>query len=372
MSDEYNDGLGDDYKEPTVAKTLDETDKKCPNCGATMGFSAKTGNTFCEYCGYEEEIELDDETLTKAEENVLDLDNLDTKSQDWGTETKAIVCESCGAESIYDALQVAALCPYCGSTQVTSAHTEDTIAPGGVVPFSITDKEASDRFRKWIKKKWFCPKAAKESAKPKSFKGIYLPYWTFDARTESNYRGRYGKDRTVGSGDNKRTVTDWYSTSGTYDSFFDDELVQGSENKDKSMLKGIEPFDTENNKPYKPEYLAGYTAQRYSIPVKEAWEKAKISIDGKIRRGIETKVRREHNADKVSISSIRTSYSDLTYKYLMLPIWNSTFKYKEKIYHFMVNGQTGKVAGKTPISPIRVAIAIVAALALAWIIYQIM
>ena len=58
-----------------------------------------------------------------------------------------------------------------------------------------------------------------------------------------------------------------------------------------------------------------------------------------------------------------TVYSKITYKYLMLPIWVSSFKYNDKVYQFMVNGQTGKVSGKTPVSAIKVIITILAVLA---------
>ncbi len=357
--------------EANLTKTLDETDRKCPNCGGVMDYDAATKGLKCPYCDYEEEILLEDDSLTTAEENMLDL-SMDSKNCDWGVEKKTIICEACGAESIYDSVQISAVCPYCGSNHVTEANTQDTIAPGGVVPFSITDKESSDLFKKWIKRKWFCPKLAKESAKPDKFNGIYLPYWTFDATTSSHYSARYGIEHTTGTGENRRTVTRWYSTSGVYKENFDDELVLASDNYDTKILSKIEPFDTAKNKPYKPEYIAGYVAQRYSTGLKDAWERAKKSISNKIRSGIDSQIRTKHHADDVSNILMQTSYNDLTYKYLLLPIWTSSFKYQDKVYHFMVNGQTGKVAGKTPISPIRVALAVVAGIICLGIIYAMM
>ena len=109
---------------------------------------------------------------------------------------------------------------------------------------------------------------------------------------------------------------------------------------------------------YKPEYVAGFASERYSVGLTDAWNKAKNDIHRELESDIDTKIRREHFADRVSGLHVRTSFHGITYKYLMLPVWMSTFKYKDKIYHFMVNGQTGKVSGKTPISPLRVAIAI--------------
>jgi hypothetical protein len=110
---------------------------------------------------------------------------------------------------------------------------------------------------------------------------------------------------------------------------------------------------------YNPEYVAGFASERYSVGLRAAWEKAKEFIASKLRRNVESYIRRRHHADRVDSLVLNTKHRNVTYKYLLLPIWMSTFTYKGKIYHFMVNGRTGKVSGKYPISPLRVAIAVV-------------
>ena len=121
------------------AETKEETDKKCPQCGGIMDFDPKTGHMKCGFCDYEEEIAVSDEEPQKADE--LDFDLVDkTANKNWGVEKKTVICEACGAESIYDALQTSAVCPFCGSNQVMEANDQDTIAPGGVVPFQVNDK----------------------------------------------------------------------------------------------------------------------------------------------------------------------------------------------------------------------------------------
>ena len=353
------------------AETKEETDKKCPQCGGIMDFDPKTGHMKCGFCDYEEEIAVSDEEPQKAEE--LDFDLVDKMAnKNWGVEKKTVICEACGAESIYDALQTSAVCPFCGSNQVMEANDQDTIAPGGVVPFQVNDKDASRLFKEWIKKKWFCPRLAKESARPKSFNGIYLPYWTFDTNTFSTYTGQYGIDREVQDDDeHSHTETDWYSTSGTYNEFIDDELILASDRHDSNMLHKLEPFDTENNKAYKPEYVAGFVAERYALGVKDAWKQAKKAISAKLKRNVEDKIENEHNADHTRRVILNTSFNDVTYKYLLLPIWVSNFKYKDKVYQFMVNGQTGKIAGKTPLSIPKIIITVAVALLAAGIIYYI-
>ena len=249
------------------------------------------------------------------------------------------------------------------------ASDVQTLAPNGVVLFKITAAQAGQKFTNWLGHKWFAPKAAKRSAKAESFKGIYLPYWTFDADTETNYTAEYGKDRTEGSGENKRTVTDWHKTSGTYNEFIDDQLVAGTGDQNVSMLRKVEPFDTKDNKSYKPEYLAGFLAERYSVGLKDAWEKAKDFIRSRLKSAIESRIRSQYNADHVRNFKGTTTFSNITYKYLMLPVWLSCFTYNGKTYQFIVNGQSGKVGGDYPISGWRVALAILIAIVIIAILY---
>lgn len=351
-----------------TVSTIEETDKKCPQCGGVMDFDPATGGLSCPYCDYKQTIVKQPEQPETAQElDFADAENTDNCN--WGVEKKTVLCKACGAESVYDALEISAVCPFCGSNQVMEASDQKTMAPGGVIPFQVTDKKAAELFKSWIKKKWFCPKLAKESAKAKHFKGVYLPYWTFDTNTVTEYRAEYGKERRVRKGEETKTVVDWYPTKGTYKESFDDELVCATTNQNQSMLAGLEPYNTADNKSYKPEYIAGFAAERYAIGVKEAWEMAKQSIKGSLRNSISRLIRDRNHAQHVRNLNITTKYSDITYKYLLLPVWISSYKYKDKVYQFMVNGQTGKVSGKTPISIPKVIITVVAVIAIVALVY---
>lgn len=351
----------EDHMDAEKAATMKETDRKCPQCGAVMDFDPTTGGLYCPYCDYREEIKAENSVgETCAQE--MDFEKAEfTGNCDWGVAQKTVTCKSCGAVSVYDALSVASECPYCGSNQVMEANDVKTMAPNGVVLFKITAKEAGEKFTNWIKKKWFAPRAAKESAKAEAFKGIYLPYWTFDSDTYSKYTAEYGKDKQVKRGDRETTVTDWYKTSGDYSEFIDDALVAATGDQNVAILQRIEPFDTADNKAYKPEYLAGFAAERYSKGLKDSWETAKRYIANRLSASVADKITKQYNADHVKNIKLDTKYSNITYKYLMLPVWMSSFSYKEKIYQFVVNGQSGKVGGDYPVSPWRVALAILIA-----------
>lgn len=358
---------GFDTFDENIVKTIKETDKKCPQCAGTMSYDPASRMLKCPYCEHTQEIEIEAEQTVDEQ----DFDEaVNVGDQSWGVEKKKVICTQCGAEAIYDALQTSAVCEYCGSNQVMEASAEDTIPPTGVVGFLISMQEAGNRFSKWLKGKIFTPSKAKKSAKPDSFKGIYLPYWTFDADTTTSYTARYGKNRTVtDSKGNTRTVTDWYRTSGIYNEFIDDCLVCGTDRHNPDIIDRINPFDTSKCKPYDPEYVSGFISERYTIGIKSAWEKAKNIIASRLRSNIESKILSEHNADRVDSLSISTSYFNKKYKYIVLPVWMSSFVYKDKVFRFMVNGQTGKVGGKAPVSPIRVAIAVALGLAVLYGVY---
>ena len=345
-------------------------DAECTSCGASIEFDPSGGNLKCPYCGYETTIApAESEAESVAQE--MDFAQAEaTGNFDWGAEKKTIICKSCSAETIYDALQVADSCPYCGSNQVMEANDKNSLAPNGVCTFEISDKQAGKNFEKWIKGKWFMPTEAKRNAKPDAFNGIYVPYWTFDTKTSSRYTAEYGKDRQVKDKDGKeKTVTDWYPTSGFYQEFIDDHLVSATNRYDRDMMKKVEPYNVLNNKGYRPEYVAGFLAERYSIGLKDGWNQARKEIHHHLENKISKKIKHDNHADRVRSLKFSTTHDGITYKYLMVPLWLSSFTYKEKIYHFMVNGQTGKVGGDVPTSPIKVAFAIFVTFAVLFILW---
>lgn len=337
--------------------TEKETDKKCPNCGATVTFDPATGGMHCEYCGYTCELPKPEEGNDVCE---MDFESaLHTESFNWGEQKKSVQCKQCGAVSIYDALETAAVCPFCGSTNVMPAAKENTIAPGAVCPFEVTKEQAGEHFDNWLKKKWFAPRKAKKNARPEAFQGVYLPYWTYDAQTTSNFTARAGYDKTVKDKDgHSRTETDWRRVMGVYQEFFDDVTVMASKRQENTGVENCEPFDFSKLVPYTPRVMAGFAAERYSIGLKEGWHLAQQTIQSRLHSNISNYVRRHWNADRTDSVSFSTLYSRITYKYLLVPVWISSFKYKEKVYQFAVNGQTGKVGGKAPVSAWRVILAI--------------
>ncbi|WP_107839363.1 TFIIB-type zinc ribbon-containing protein [Metasolibacillus meyeri] len=353
-----------------VIEEVTEFDAKCPSCSASIQFNPANGMLTCAYCGYTEEIPLPEEDVQKVAQELNFQEAMQRNSFQWGQEKKTVICDACAAESIYDALEVANVCPYCGSNHVMESVTDTSLAPNGVAPFAITRQQADERFNKWMKGKWFAPNEAKRSAKADAFQGIYLPYWTFDTKTASQYTASYGKHRKVKDKDgNERTETDWFKTKGFYQKFIDDHLIRATTRYDAGILRSVEPFQTGQLQSFNQDYLTGYVAERYSIGIEDGWKIAENEIRQKLHDGIVAQIKKQHRADVVKNVHFSTAHSDTTYKYVMLPLWLSSFRYQNKTYQFMVNGQTGKVGGSSPVSAVKVISAIITVLAFIAIFY---
>jgi ribosomal protein S27E len=352
--------MENDYEQIEQESTRRESDIKCPNCAATITYDPALGKIVCDYCGYACDVPPAEEGKGVAELAFEVAKH--TESFEWGADKKLVRCKSCGAEAVYDRLAVADICPYCGATHVMEQADEASLAPGGVWPFELTDEVAGKNFKPWTIKKWFVPNKAKKMAQAGQMKGVYVPVWTFDANTTSNYTASAGHDYTVKQGDHYVTHTRWVRVSGIYQQFIDDQIVFASKRYDERMMEGVKPFALERSKVYNPEYLMGFIAERYSVGLEEGWGKARVAIDKRLKNEIAATVKAQQHADRVSNVCLSTIFSNITYKYLLLPLWMSSFTYKDKLFRFMVNGQTGRVNGKAPISPLKVTFFVLAIL----------
>ena len=356
----YTDAEGNQV---AVGSTMEETDKKCPGCGATVTYDPETLSMTCPFCGYSRQ-------LPKPEETAKDIEEIDftTATQrasiDWGQARKSLVCKNCGATTVFDAADTAACCPYCGSTQVMPVDDlEDAMAPGGVVPFEITQQKASQLFKSWIKGKFFAPNAAKKSCEARNFSGVYLPFWTYDTQTTSPYNVKLGyrRERKNSKGETE-TYYEYKSFSGIYEKFVDDELVYASKKTDNPYINAVKQFDFKKLRPYSPEFIAGFLAERYTVGLDDGWQIAKEQIKNSLRGEIGQYEKQKEHADTVDSVNFNTDFAKVTFKYVLAPIWIANYRFNDVVYNFVVNGQTGKIAGKSPVSIPKVIAAILLAI----------
>lgn len=335
---------------------------KCSSCGANMRFDPETQMLSCDHCGRKESVA---KTVSASELSLFsDIAEIGAETE----ENAVFTCDNCGAKVILNGTETATACPFCGTPHVRKAEELSGLKPNAVLPFLFDKDKAIEYSKAWAKKKAYAPRDFKKSLRPESVNGIYTPCFTFDSNTYSTYYGRVGKrhTRVVGSGKNRRTETYivWRNISGTYTDAFNDVLIAAGEKIDQKKIDKLSPYETDSAREYDEKYVLGYMSYRYDREISDCWEDAKTMIDRVIRRGILS----QYVYDVVDYLNVSTEHSAVTYKYVMLPVYVGNFKYKKKVYNFYVNGTTGKVHGKTPVSALKVLFTVFGCLALVGII----
>lgn len=332
----------------------------CASCAGPMLFDTESQTLKCQYCGAEQSI---DNAMEQPQEHPFDHVGEDELAlHDWGAEQQAIHCESCGGETLVPTGQTATLCVFCGSPKVLPQDNILSIRPETLIPFQISRDEALTSFAAWKRKRWFLPTKFKQQKVSSQLNSIYIPYWTYDTDTYSLYSAEVGiyhyrtvtRTRVVNGKTQTYTATErytvWHSTQGDYDRSFDDILIPASGHYNTELLNKLGDFKLGELLPYKPEYLSGFVSERYSVTREQGWANAQHHADEQLN----DEIRRKISGDEIRNLRIRTTFSAITYKHLLLPVWNASYTYKSKPYYYMVNGQTGTVSGHVPRSALKI------------------
>lgn len=338
-------------------------DFKCPSCGAPISFDPATGGLRCEYCGYVESI--------KIETSEIENDFVEGQKEDnnWTAETKIVHCDNCGADNVLNAGEMSVTCPFCGSNHTITINQVAGIKPHRIIPFKIPNQNIKNTYSKWLRKKIFTPSKIKKQIPTMKLNGVYLPIWTFDSDADSYYNGKLGKyhTRTVGSGKNRRTVTEirYFNIVGNKSLFFDDFIVNAGTKISQKEMNAISPFDTNNSCIYQKEFMAGFSSEHYSVRLNDGWDIAKSSMDESMKRAILN----DYHYDVVSYLNVTTNYNNIKYKYVLIPVWIGVYTYKNKPYRFIANGVTGRFTGKAPVSALKVLLFVAIILAIVILLF---
>ncbi|MEE9427478.1 MAG: TFIIB-type zinc finger domain-containing protein [Paracoccaceae bacterium] len=345
----------------------------CDTCGADMRFAPDHGELVCDHCGNEQEIGLDKFVANPIGEldylSALDADLPEQEIEEY----RVLSCPNCGAQVEFDSVNHAAECPFCATPVVTDTGLHRHIKPRGLLPFTLSESDGRKVMSDWLGALWFAPNGLKDySRKGRTMDGIYVPYWTYDADTKSQYRGSRGKvyyeTRTVRR--NGKTQTQrvqkvrWRSKSGRVARWFDDVLVLGSRSLPKKFTDALEPWDLAALEPYQPEYLAGFRAEGYTVQINEGYQEARTHMDRVIRRDVKFDI----GGDRQKISDVQTVVNDVTFKHVLLPVWLAAYKYRGKSYRFVVNGRSGRVQGERPWSIVKIFFAVLVVAIIAGVI----
>lgn len=335
----------------------------CGQCGAQLRFTPGQKRLTCQYCGHEQDIPF------TAEDRSAALEPLDLAAAlanrlppDAIEETRVLNCDTCGAQVEFDPAEHARQCPFCGSPVVTDTGTHRHIKPAAVLPFRLSERDAHESMNRWLKGLWFAPNGLKQYARSdRRLDGLYVPYWAFDAATATKYTGERGdayyETRTVNGKTQRVRKIRWSPRRGHVERQFHDVLAMAAKSLPPGYTRNLEPWMLGDLSPYQPEFLSGFRAEGYTIDLPEGHEEAVRRMDEVIRQDI----RRDIGGDEQRIHTVDTRRDDEKVKHILLPIWMAAYRYRDKSYRFVVNGQSGKVQGERPWSVWKIAGAVAAA-----------
>lgn len=326
---------------------------KCPCCSGAIEFDTTLQKMKCPFC--DTEFELDslrqfDEALKEEQPDRMDWK---TESRSWdATEAQNMVtyiCNTCAGEIIAEASSAATFCPFCGSPVVLKGNLEGDLRPDLVIPFKLDKKAAMDAMAKHLTGKKLLPKVFKDENHLQEIKGVYVPFWLYDADCEAGIRCRATRVHTWNSRDYVYTETSYFAVFRRGSLSFEHVPVDGSTQMPNELMESIEPFDYREAVDFQTAYLSGFFANRYNESASDCEERA----DERIK-----------NSTKAAVMSTIQGYATLTPEkvsvrmgegrtlYALLPVWILTTKWNGQTYTFAMNGQTGKFVGNLPMDKV--------------------
>ena len=348
---------------------VDSLELPCSQCGAEMVFDAAAAAMRCAHCAHTQPLQGEDAFAAVVERDLEQGLALGVE-RGLGLEVRSTRCKECGATVSFGATETAKACEFCGSSQVMEQEgNRKLLRPESLVPFGVEEAQARAKFATWLKGLWFRPNDLSSSARADALVGVYVPYWTFDARVRSSWTAQSGtyyyvtKSYTDAQGNRKtRRVrkTRWRWTSGKRRDSFDDVLVCASRGLPRKLADKLSSFDTDALVAYRPQYLAGWRAEEYAVELNDGWTRAVQHMEARQRSRCSSDV----PGDTQRFLKVQNAFSHETFKHVLLPIWISSYRYKDEPYRFLVNGQTGEVVGEAPWSWIKISLAVLGVIAL--------
>lgn len=333
---------------------------KCPNCGAAMEFDGQSGKLSCHSCGTQLSVEEYDRLWADSGEDGMDSQTEEEDSplgEDTYTEAehgeeatvqmKMYHCPSCGAELMTDENTAAVICSFCGNPGLIADRMSGVRQPKAVLPFQITREQAVERFLKWTKHGLLTPSDFTSQNTLEKITGMYVPYWLYDYQVNVAMRARATRSRMTRRGDTEYTYTDHYNVYRSVDTEFERIPVDASERMEDSVMESLEPYDYSGLKDFDMAYLSGYLAEKYNFASDKlqgrAKNRAREAAIGVTRGTIDS-------YDTVNVTDQRVQIREKNVDYVMLPVWVLNYRYQGQNYSFTLNGQTGRLNGRLPIS----------------------
>jgi DNA-directed RNA polymerase subunit RPC12/RpoP len=321
------------------------TGKRCSQCSAPIEFDPESGGLKCGYCGAQKAI-----TRAAVPPQPVDVAAASDRLPPGGT--RSLKCTQCGARTTVPDTVAATVCAFCNSP-LAPAPTETIVPAQGVLPFQVTKETAGEKFRDWLRGLWFRPSNLKALGRLEELRGVYVPFWSFDASAFSRWSAEAGfyyyvEETYVENGQQKtRRVqkTRWEPASGTHAGNYADLLVHASAGLPVKEMGHLEPYQIDGKLTvFDTDFLAGFEAEAHSLGARECWKEASDRIGAKERSACSALVPGDTQRDL----RVATETSNEQARSLLLPVYLGVYEYRGRPFRIAVNGQTGLVSGAAP------------------------
>lgn len=325
---------------------------KCPCCGGAIEFNSRIQKMKCPYCDTEFELDtlrqFEEEEQREAQDPSWQAENVAQSNEtldDDGT-WKRYVCDSCGGEIIADETTAASACPYCGNPVIVPKQFEGMLRPDLIIPFQLDKKQAEEKLKEHLKGKVLLPSMFRSENRIKEIKGLYVPFWLYSSEADARIRCRATKVRSWVSGDYEYTEKEHFLVSRGGQIAFQNVPADGSAKMSDELMESIEPFDYKKAVSFEKAYLAGYLADKYDVSAEEGAQRANERMRESTRDAFMSTIH-GYASCIPERTDIRLQKGEISYA--LLPVWILSTKYKDQIYTFAMNGQTGKFIGDLPV-----------------------
>ncbi len=338
---------------------------KCPNCGADMAYDSTSGMLHCDSCGRNDSIDTipkpeaadyhDDakagtpHSFRKEENYEEDIRKPHLFDEN---QTDEYHCKNCGAVLITDKDTTATTCSFCGAGIVLSDRLSGSLAPAKVIPFTINKQQAQEAFRTWCRKGLLTPKGFMTADRIKSITGLYVPFWLYDLNGQGEADATCTRVRTYTRGEYIYTETSFYHVYRQVNLNYLKVPADASEKMNDELMDKLEPYHYNNLKDFNMPYLAGYLAEKYNYDEKALYPRVESRISDYVNSYIQSTISgyttTAYNRKDIKV---RQRHAD----YVLLPVWMVCYDYKQSKHTFAMNGLTGKIVGKPPLSKGKIA-----------------
>lgn len=298
-----------------------------------MAFDVDTGSLLCPNCHHEENIETYNDDYIEH--------NFD------GEEAVEYRCDNCGGTVITEPDTTATSCSFCGSDVVMGDRLVGKLAPVKIIPFTVSKQEAQRQFKKWCKNGRFIPNHFKLTSRIENITGMYVPYFIYDLHTKVNLDAIGTRVTSYRKGDYVYTETSFYQVIRDFDLFYNKVPADASEKMQDDIMDKVEPFHYDDLKVFKTPYLAGYLAEKYNYDAKDLLERIQTKVfpfaDQHLKKSTTGYATLTNNDEAIQVREKNSMY-------VLFPIWIVSYDYENQKHTLVMNGQTSKIVGKTPLS----------------------